>query len=405
MLARGADQRNVRIVIIGRRAARLQQLDDLQRRAFAHVVDIFLVGEPDDQHARAVQPLAEAAVERLGHLLDDDARHGGVDLAGKLDEADGHVEFARFPNEVEGVDRDAMSAEARAGIEGHEAEGLGARGLDHLPDVDAHRLINELQLVHERDIDRTEDVLGELHRLGGPCVANRHHALDELPIERFRRCGSARTVASHHLGDARGGEIGIARILPLGRIGDEQCFLRDEPAPLQDRLQYLGGRARIGGGFQHDELTLPQMREQRFGGGDDIGKIGLAVAAERGRHADENGVRFAEPGNVGGGLEAVSAHFLDRSVRNMPEIRFAGIQLPRFYRIDVIADDAIPRGGERARQRQADIAEADHPDLRLTRSQAAHQGVESRHGLKSACQSFFLSAKASGPGVFAIISG
>ena len=51
------------------------------------------------------------------------------------------------------------------GIERHEAERLGLGRVDHLPDVDAHGVVDHLQFVDERDVDGAEDVLGELDRL------------------------------------------------------------------------------------------------------------------------------------------------------------------------------------------------------------------------------------------------
>src|SRR5690606_31572433 len=101
-------------------------------------------------------------VEAAGQHLDHMRRHGGVDLPRQFDEPGGYLELARAPGQVEGVDGNAVPAEARTGVEGHVAEGLGLGGLDHLPDVDAHGAVDQLQLVHQGDVDRPEDVLGDL---------------------------------------------------------------------------------------------------------------------------------------------------------------------------------------------------------------------------------------------------
>src|SRR6516225_1524116 len=93
------------------------------------------------------------------------AGHAGVDLARELDEARGDAVFPRLPGEIEGVDGDAMPAEPGAGIEGHEAEGLGLGRFDDFPDIDSHGGIDELQFIDEGDVDGAEDVLAELHRL------------------------------------------------------------------------------------------------------------------------------------------------------------------------------------------------------------------------------------------------
>ena len=83
-------------------------------------------------------------------------------LAGQLDELGVLPILARLPREVERVNRDAMPAETGAGVEGHVAEGLGLRGVDDLPHVNAHRGVNLLQLVHQRDVHATEDVFQKL---------------------------------------------------------------------------------------------------------------------------------------------------------------------------------------------------------------------------------------------------
>src|SRR5262249_32808310 len=71
----------------------------------------------------------------------------------------------RLPREVEGVDRDAVSAEPGPRLEAHEAERLRRRSLHDLPDVDAHPVAELRELVDERDVDRAEDVLEQLREL------------------------------------------------------------------------------------------------------------------------------------------------------------------------------------------------------------------------------------------------
>src|SRR5579864_1799073 len=184
MLARARHLRYEGIVKRDMRALRLEDLHDLEGGALAQIVDILLVGDAENEDSRTFEALAEARVERAREIVDDIARHCRVDLAGELDETRRYVVFARLPGEIEGIDGNAVPAEARTRIERHEAEGLGGGRLDYLPDIDAHGVVDHLEFVHERDVDGAENVLGELHRLGR--LGRRHGdgPGDELIVKR-----------------------------------------------------------------------------------------------------------------------------------------------------------------------------------------------------------------------------
>ena len=85
-----------------------------ERRAFAHIVDVFLIGDAKEQDFGVAQAAAPQTVERLGETRDDIDRHRRIDLAGKLDKARRDAELARFPSQIKRVDRNAMAAKARA---------------------------------------------------------------------------------------------------------------------------------------------------------------------------------------------------------------------------------------------------------------------------------------------------
>jgi hypothetical protein len=111
-----------------------------------------------------------------------------------------------------------VAADAGAGKERHVAEGLGLGGVDHLPDVDAQGVEADLQLVDQGDVDEPEDVLGQLDRLGGAGVADRHRGGDGV-VERAGHAALGLAVGADDLGDRGGGEGEVAGILALGRIG------------------------------------------------------------------------------------------------------------------------------------------------------------------------------------------
>src|SRR5581483_6551622 len=151
-----------------------------------------------DVDARAVDRLADA-VQRVADAIDDEVRHRRVDVAGELDETAFEPALARLPRQIERVDRNAVPAEAGAGIERHEAERLRLRGFDDLPDVDVHRVTHLRVLVHQPDIDGAECVFEKLHHLGDAGRTDRYDITDDLRVQRRRRTRTGRAVTAENL--------------------------------------------------------------------------------------------------------------------------------------------------------------------------------------------------------------
>ncbi len=76
-----AELRDVGIVIADVGALVLEQLDDVKRGRLADVVDILLVGDPEQEDAAPLERLA-GQVEAVLDLLDPVGGHTAVDLAG-----------------------------------------------------------------------------------------------------------------------------------------------------------------------------------------------------------------------------------------------------------------------------------------------------------------------------------
>ena len=110
-------------------------------------------------------------------------------------------------------------------------------------------------------------------------------------------------------------EAPVARVLALGREGEEEVLPALEPAGLEARQELLAGRARVGGGLEHDQLPGPQAAGDLLGGRADVGEVGLAVPPERGGDADDDGVALAEAVEVGGGLDAAAREGAPRRAR------------------------------------------------------------------------------------------
>ena len=117
-----------------------------------------------------------------------------------------------FQLRIEGVDRDAVPAEAGARIERVEAERLGGRRIDHLPDVHAHAQREQLQLVHQSDIHAAIDVFEQLGHSSATRVVETRTARVKMGFVHLRGQAIRRNlvVPADHLGNIvprHGGDV------------------------------------------------------------------------------------------------------------------------------------------------------------------------------------------------------
>src|SRR5579872_1889775 len=362
--------REVGIVVVEFGAALLEQLHDLQRGRLAKVIDVFLVGDAEDEDFRALDgflAIVESGCDGFDHVV----RHRGVDFAGELDETCGEIVFARFPGKIEGVDRDAVTAEAGAGIERHEAERLGGRGVDDFPDVHAHAQAEHFELVDHRDIDAAEDVLEQLGHFGGSRRADWDNFGDDRGVERYRRAPARGIGAANDLRNLRQAVLFVAGIFALWREGEEE-IAGDvfgvgsgsdgalEAALFENRQKELFGRAGIRGGFENDELTLLEVRVDREAGVLDVAQVGFAAFVERRRDADDDGVDIFELGEIGGGAEVLAVDvLLNLGLLNVLDVGLARIEHRDLFGIGIESCHFVTGFGETEAEGKADISAAD----------------------------------------------
>ena len=246
--------------------------------------------------------------------------HELVDLAGGLDESGDKAVLLRSIGHVIGIKRDAVTADARAGIKGHESIGFGGRGVDHLPDVDIHSLEDEGHLVDEGNVYVPKDVLDHLHGLGRTSIANRDGPLHDTPIERGGNFGTLSIDAADDGRHPLDGEVLIPRVNPLWRVRDAKVAAGDESGLFQDRDHHLIGRPGVGGALK--DHKLPGMKDSVDGraGTLDITQVRDLVLREGGRDADDEkiapteiiGIRCREIG-----MPEISREFLFRDILNV----------------------------------------------------------------------------------------
>src|SRR5262245_40119787 len=131
--------------------------------------------------------------------MDHVGGHRGVDFAGKLDEASVLAILARLPGQIEWVDRDAMSAKPRAGVERHKPERLRAGGVDDFPHINTHGGVNDFEFVYEGDVDAAEGVFEQLGGFGDATGGDGHDGLDRFGVKVDGLLQAGRGVATDDL--------------------------------------------------------------------------------------------------------------------------------------------------------------------------------------------------------------
>ena len=334
----------MRIVVRHPRSSPFQQLHDGVGGRLAIVVHVRLVGEPQKQHTRSADRLA-GVVEGVHDPRHHVVGHRRVDLAGELDQPRALPILEGLPREVEGVDGDAMAAQAGPGIEGHEAEWLRRGRIDHLPHVDSHLRVDHLELVDQCDIDRSEDVFRELRGLGDAAAGNRNDLLDDPPVEVLGPLPAGRRQSADDFWNLRELAPRISRILTLRREAQMKITAGDEAAAfLEDRPHDVFRGARVCRRFKHDQVAFTQVRGQGLSRTFDIGKIRSSVGGERRGHADQYRPSLGRLGEVCRGGKAALSHCRRHvGVRDVLDVGTALLETRHLHTVDV--DSQNPRAG------------------------------------------------------------
>src|SRR5580700_10266729 len=391
VVAHFVELREVGIVVIETGAALFEDFHDFQGWGFAQVVHVFFVGHAEDENPGAAKAFL-MHVQRFGDGIDDVVRHGGVDFAREFDETRGEIVLARFPGKIERVHRNAVAAEAGAGIERHEAEGLGGSGVDHFPDVDTHAKAEEFEFVDESDVHAAEDVFEELGHFGGAGSADGNDASDDLPVKRDRRAAAGRIDAADDFGNLRQAELLVAGIFALGRKREEEIERHvfvfgagsdraAEAALFENRENEFFGSAGIGGGFENDQLAADEIRLNGFSGVFDVTQVGLAIFVQWRGDANDDGVSFRELGEIGDGVEVAAVHeLLDFRLGDVLDVGPAGVQHANFFGIGVESSDLVAGFSEAEGEREADVATSNNGDFQLAAFEELGSSIRSHEG-------------------------
>ena len=288
----GENAENVRIVIFDHRTFGPEEVHDGISGGFAVVGHAGFVGNAEHKDPRSAQSAA-SGIHGLEQVVDHVIGHRAVDLSGQLDKAGVRSIFTHFPREVIRIDRDAVSAHAGTRVESHEAVGLGLGRIDHFPDIDAHQIVNPLEFVDQGDVDEAKDVFGQFDGLGGVAVLDWNEFVDRVAVEFESALETGGGESADDFRNMAQHAVGIARILAFRGEGEVKIHAGLETrAFFEHGPQFLAGCSRVGAGFERDEHAAPQMGRHLLAGRKNMGKVGVMVAAQRGRHADDHSCAF-----------------------------------------------------------------------------------------------------------------
>lgn len=325
-------------------------LEHLQRRGLADVVDVLLVGEAVDADLRGVGDSA------LGHDLvgtvHDVLGHGSVGLQREADEV---RRLGVVADQEPRVDRDAVAADARAGVEDVHARVLVGDAND-LGDVHAADAADLGELVGEGDVHRAEGVLDDLGHLGGTDVCDGDLALAEAGVDlghglpHLGIVGADGAVVVQQLVDH------VARDDALGGVDE-----LDVPAAglgQQRAHEAVDGVGRDGG-LNDENGALGGDLEDGLAGSHDVARVDLLVELVVGR-GDRDDVGVADlvvGGELDAGLQGVGEQLVQTLLL---EGGLAGVERGDEPLVVVGAHDLHAVGGHHEGGGQADVAKTDN---------------------------------------------
>ena len=349
----GFDEQQVAEVFIG------EFQGDFDGGAFAQVVNVGF-----ERQAEAGDGWGSESFRPSADALDDVVRLAIVDFTCNAYKAG---LFGGGVDDEPGVDGDAVSADAGAGLQDVDA-GVAVGEIDQFPDVDPEFVADQREFVGVGDVDVAVGVFGEFAEFGGARMGGEAGAFDEGFVEPCGGFGAAgghaaddSVVADEFLEDVAGqdafgavGDLNVGVVFLLLREGEIRA-LGGEPGG------EFFGRADGAGGFENDEVAGFEYRGDEFGGGFDVAEVGLVVFGEGGGDGDQEGVRGF---GLGGGFEVAGA---DGGSHDDVEVGFDDVDLALVdgvdgFGVDVDANDLLAPGGEDGGGGQADVAETDDGD-------------------------------------------
>jgi len=135
-----------------------QQPHDVQSGGFAHIADVLLISQANEQDLCPIHTLL-IPVQDSHDSIDTILRHLSVDFTGQFNKTRIVVEHLQFPGQVERIDGNTVSTQTRTREKGHEAKGFGGGSLDDFPDRDSQFFAHDGNFVDQPDVHSPKRVL------------------------------------------------------------------------------------------------------------------------------------------------------------------------------------------------------------------------------------------------------
>ena len=335
---------------------------DLDGGRLAQVADIGLVRHAEHEHPCVLHGEV-VVVERVDDAGRDVLRHRRVDVLRRLDEPERASRVAAaLPRQVRRVERDAVPADAWTGVERHVAERLAGRRPDDLPHVDVLRRAEGGELVDQRDVHHAEGVLEQLGHLGGPRARHGDHVVDQLGVEQRSELGRVGVHATDDPRRVAQAVLRVARVDPLGGVGEQEVVTCPVAVLLQQRSQQGLGGARVGRGLEDHQAVGAKVRSDVAPGGLDEGQVGPVLGDRRG-DADQHDVRTGRDRRIGAEADPPGVHRLgEELVVDARDDVAPCCERGDSLRVQVHAGDGHARDRRAGGHGQADVPLADDSD-------------------------------------------
>ncbi len=262
--------------------------------------------------------------------------------------------------QVVGIDADAMTADETGG-EGQEIP-FGPGGAQDFGGPQAEAVEDQGQFVHQGDVDVALDVFDDLRGFsdldgGGTVKAN----LNDFVIDARHTVKGCGVLARDDLGDFFQRVQLVARVDAFGGIAELKVDALFQAADFrQGRAADIFGDAGIDGRFKHDHITFFQDLANGAAGGQDGFQIRLLVGVDRGGDGDDEERAIPDIVRVGGKAQSGFFQGFGFSLAGGILAFFQGVDAAL---ADIEPPDRVEYPGQRQRDRQADISQADHGDF------------------------------------------